>query len=178
MTDEHLSHLLPDYALGLLTAEDRRRVERHAGQCAACRAALRRERLVGALVRDTARAATPAPGRLRALRPAAPRPRPAPLYARLAPATMIAALLALVLLFGRGASPFTPSVFADNTPTLTATGTQTPTATSATSTTAATNAATATDITAATDAPTATEIAARPAMPAPVAPTPVPPPLP
>ncbi len=74
MNDEHLSHLLPDYALGLLTAEDRRRVERHAGQCAVCRDALRRERFVGALVRDTVRAAAPAPGRLSALRPAALRP--------------------------------------------------------------------------------------------------------
>lgn len=168
MTDEHLLHLLPDYALGLLPAEERRRVERHAGRCAACRAALGRERATATAVRGAIQAAAaPPPGRLAALRPRpAARIRPAPLYARLAPVTMIAVLLALGLLFGRGASPFAPAVFADNTPTLTATSTQTPTAT------------TSTGATTVTQAPTPTEIAARPAAPAPPAATPAPPPGP
>jgi len=166
MTDEHLLHLLPDYALGLLPAEERRRVERHAGQCAACRAALGRERALSTAMRGAIQtAAAPPPGRLAALRPRpATRARPAPLYARLAPLTMVMALLALGLLFGRGAPPFAPAVFAGNTPTLTATSTQTPTATTSTGATTATQAA------------TATEIADRPAQPAAPPATPAPPP--
>ena len=123
-----------DYALGLLTAEERRRVERHAGQCPACRAALQRERGVEALVRGTLHtAARPAPGRLAALRPAVtarPASRPAaPLLRRLAPMTVATVLVALGLWFGRDASPFAPAVFAGGTPTRMATATQTPTAT-------------------------------------------------
>jgi anti-sigma factor RsiW len=130
MDSEHILSLTTDYALGLLSAEERRRVERHAGQCPACRAALQNERGLEALVRGTVRqAARPAPGRLAALRPSpvAP-PAVVPLYRRLAPVTMITVLLALGLLFGRGLS-FTPAVYADGTPTLSAASNHIPTAT-------------------------------------------------
>ena len=133
MDSEHILSLTADYALGLLPAEERRRVERHAGRCPACRAALVRERSLAALVRGAVQQATcPDPARLAALRPAVavrPRPAVAPLYRRLAPVTLATVLLALGLLFGRGAPPFAPAVFAGGTPTQTATQTQTPTAT-------------------------------------------------
>jgi anti-sigma factor RsiW len=141
MESEHTLQLLPDYALGLLPAEERRRVESHARQCPACRLALQRERGVEALVRDAVHsAARPAPGRLNALRPAAPaaRLRPLPLY-RLAPATLVALLLALVLLFGPARPSSSPALFgpgvatAAGSPaaeaTATVTTTHTPTAT-------------------------------------------------
>lgn len=131
MEADHIHSLTSDYALGLLPADEVRRVERHAGQCPACRDALRREQGVAALVRGTIhQAARPAPGRLGALRPAVvARSRPTPAYRRLAPLTVATLLVALGLLFGRGVSPFAPAVFAGNTPTLTVTNTQTPTAT-------------------------------------------------
>ncbi len=130
MDSEHIHSLTTDYALGLLSAEERRRVERHAGQCPACRAALQRERSLAGLVRGTIhQAARPAPGRLAALRPVAvARRAPLPLYRRLAPVTMITFLLALGLLFGRGAS-LAPPVYADGTPTLSDAGPRVPTAT-------------------------------------------------
>ena len=59
MDTEHTLSLITDYALGLLAAEERRRVEAHARLCPACRAALQREQRVGALLRDAARAVTP-----------------------------------------------------------------------------------------------------------------------
>lgn len=134
MDSDHILSLASDYALGLLTAEERRRVERHAGQCPTCRVALQRERGIEALVRGAVhQAARPAPGRLAALRPAAAaRPasrRPAPLLRRLAPMSVATVLVALGLLFGRDATPFAPAVFAGGTPTRMATATQTPTAT-------------------------------------------------
>ena len=49
MDTEHTLSLITDYALGLLAAEERRRVEAHARLCPACRAALQREQRVGAL---------------------------------------------------------------------------------------------------------------------------------
>jgi anti-sigma factor RsiW len=136
MESEHPLTLLSDYVLGLLPAEERRRVESHARQCPACRLALQRERSVGALVRDAVRsAARPAPGRLLALRPATPaaRPRPLPLF-RLAPATFVAVLLALLLLFGPARPSFSPALFGPGVataagPTATVTTTHTPTAT-------------------------------------------------
>jgi len=120
MDSEHVYSLLSDYALGLLSPDERRRVERHIGQCSDCRAAARRERALEPLVRGTVhRAARPAPGRLAALRPAIVAPRAvAPLYRRLAPVTMITFVLALGLLFGRGASLFAPVAYAEGTPTL------------------------------------------------------------
>jgi len=131
MESEHTIQLATDYALGLLSAEERRRVESHARGCAACRLALQRERQVGALLRDAVGAAQPAPGRLAALRPPlpAPRPRPAPFAYRLAPLTLVL-LLALGLLWATGRAPFAPGFFPPAaSPTLTATHTQTPTAT-------------------------------------------------
>ncbi len=132
MDTEHTLSLIPDYALGLLAAEERRRVEAHARLCPACRAVLQREQRVGALLRDAARSITPPPGRLAALRPAlpAPHPRPAPFAARLAPLTLAVAMLVMGLLFASGRLPGAPAVFATaETPTQTATSTHTPTAT-------------------------------------------------
>ena len=131
MDSEHVYSLLSDYALGLLSPDERRRVERHIGQCPDCRAAARRERALEPLVRGTVhRAARPAPGRLAALRPAIVAPRAvAPLYRRLAPVTMITFVLALGLLFGRGASIFAPVAYAEGTPTLSDTSSRIPTAT-------------------------------------------------
>ncbi len=131
MESDHILSLTADYTLGLLPAEERRRVERHAGQCPACRAALARERSLAALVRGAVQQTTyPDAARLAALRPTvAARPAAAPLYRRLAPVTLATVLLALGLLFGRGAPPFAPAVFAGGTPTQTATQTHTPTAT-------------------------------------------------
>lgn len=102
MDTEHARQLIPDYVLGLLSTEERQRVERHTQQCAACREALQRERQLEALVRGAVgRAVETAPrppaARLRALRPAPPVRAPARhrLYRQLAPATLVMALLAL-----------------------------------------------------------------------------------
>lgn len=124
MDSEHTLALIPDYALGLLAAEERRRVEAHARRCPACRAALQREQRVGGLVRDAVQTVAPPPGRLAALRPALPtaRSRPAPLSAQLAPLTLAAAMLVMGLLFASGRLPHTPALFAaSQTPTQTAT---------------------------------------------------------
>lgn len=132
MESEHTIQLATDYVLGLLSAEERRRVESHARGCALCRLALQRERQVGALLRDAVQAAQPAPGRLAALRPALPAPRPhfGPFLYRLAPLTLVTVLLALGLLWVSGGAPFAPGFFPPAaSPTLTATQTQTPTAT-------------------------------------------------
>lgn len=133
MESDHILNLAADYALGLLSPEQRRRVERHARQCPDCRDALQRERGLEALVRGAVhQAARPTPGRLSALRPAVvarPAARPRPLHRQLAPVTLVAILLALGMIFGRGRSPFTPAVFAGGTPTQTATSTRAPTAT-------------------------------------------------
>lgn len=136
MDSEHTLSLISDYVLGLLPAGERRRVESHTRQCATCRVALQRERQVETLARGAVHgAAQPAPGRLLALRPAipAPRPRPTQLYRQLAPLTVIAVLLALGLLFGSGRPPFTPGLFATTaTAASTATNAPTVTATAAT----------------------------------------------
>ena len=131
MESEHTIQLAADYVLGLLSAEERRRVESHARACAACRLALQRERQVGALLREAVATAQPAPGRLAALRPPlpAPRPRSALLAYRLAPVSLIAFLLALGLLWASGRAPLVPGFFPPASPTMTATHTQTPTAT-------------------------------------------------
>ncbi len=131
MESEHTIQLAADYVLGLLSAEERRRVESHARGCAACRLALQRERQVGALLREAVQSVQPAPGRLAALRPPlpAPRPRPAPPAYRLAPVSLAAFLLALGLLWVSGRTPLAPGFFPPASPTMTATHTQTPTAT-------------------------------------------------
>ncbi len=135
----HARHLIPAYVLGLLSADDCRRVEHHAQQCPACREAIRRERQIEALVRQSVQvAARPAAGRLVQLRPTAPsrvaRAR-GRLYHQLAPLTALAVLLVVILLAQTdGPSLFLP-VFAggdtlhSTTSTATATMTHTPTAT-------------------------------------------------
>ena len=139
MDSEHALQLIPDYVLGLLSAEDSRRVERHAQQCPACREAIRRERQLEALLRQSVQvAARPPVGRLAELRPAAPR-RVArarrQLYRQLAPLTALAVLLVVVLLSQTGGLSLFLPVFAGgdaaqpSTRTATATTTHTPTAT-------------------------------------------------
>lgn len=133
MDSEHTLQLIPDYVLGLLPADDRRRVESHSRQCAACRMAMQRERAVESLVRGTVHAAAhPATGRLLTLRPPLPaaRPRPAPFYSRLAPLSLAALMLVMGMLFASGRAPFSSALFGPaGSPTMTATHTQTPTAT-------------------------------------------------
>lgn len=135
MTDsDHIIPLTADYALGLLPVGERRRVDTHVRQCAACRVALQREIKIEPLARGAIFQATqPAPERLAAVRAAvarpATRPHALPLYRRLAPVTVVTVLLGLGLLLGSGRLSFAPAVHADNTPTLTVTNTQTPTAT-------------------------------------------------
>ncbi len=138
MDAQHTHTLTTDYVLGLLPPDERRRVESHARRCEACRLALQREQALGALVRGAvAEAARPAPGRLAALRPPLPAPRPAaaPLYRRLAPLSLVAAMLVMALLFGAGRFDFGPALYAasdtptSDTPAHTATYTHTPTAT-------------------------------------------------
>ena len=135
MTDsEHTLTYLSDYVLGLLPADDRRRVEQHTRSCDDCEAALRRERQLVSLVRGTLSAVAPAPGRLEALRPAiAPRLPSRMLFLRLAPASLAAFALCVALLLASG-SPLGPAMFgSDGTPALTSsptsTSTRTPTAT-------------------------------------------------
>ena len=136
MTDtEHTLTYLSDYVLGLLPADDRRRVEQHTRSCDDCEAALRRERQLVSLVRGTLSAVAPAPGRLEALRPIiAPRPTSRMLFLRLAPASLAAFALCVALLLGSAHSPLGPAMFGpDGTPALTSsptsTSTRTPTAT-------------------------------------------------
>lgn len=177
------SPLIPDYVLGLLSADESRRIEQHAHACPTCREAIRRERQVGALLRQTVQiAARPPVGRLDKLRPT---PRPVPrarrqLYRQLAPLTALATLLLVVLLAQtRGYGLSTP-VFAQTSEPATATVTSsaTPTATLAGRDEAASPAADSNDATATLiyvprpDAP-ALALAAPPPPDAPPAATPV-----
>ncbi|MBK7215666.1 MAG: zf-HC2 domain-containing protein [Candidatus Promineofilum sp.] len=101
----HARPLIPDYVLGLLSADESRRVESHAQQCPACREAIRRERQIEALVRQSVQAAArPPAGRLAQLRPAPRRAAPLrrQLYRQLAPLTALAVLLVVVLLAQTG----------------------------------------------------------------------------
>lgn len=135
MDNEHIQPLIPDYVLGLLAAEAQQRVEQHARQCAACREAIRRERQVETLLRQTVQtAARPQPGRLERLRPAAPRRADllrAQFNRRLAPVTLIALLIVLGLLAQVGGWRTFEPAFAQtaSAPTQTSTSTHTPTAT-------------------------------------------------
>jgi len=71
----HIHQLIPDYVLGLLSADDSQRVEQHARQCPLCREAIQHERLVEFRVRGAVQlAARPPAGRLEALRPPLPSP--------------------------------------------------------------------------------------------------------
>ena len=175
MDSEHALQLIPDYVLGLLSAEDSRRVERHAQQCPPCREAIRRERQIEALLRQSVQvAARPPVGRLAELRPAAPR-RVArarrQLYRQLAPLTALAVLLVVVLLSQTGGLSLFLPVFAGDdaaqpsTSTATATTTHTPTATLAATDGAMSDPA-------ATAAATLTRAARSDSPPAPAAPRP------
>ena len=134
MDSEHALQLIPDYVLGLLSTDESQRIEQHAHHCPACREAIRRERQVGTLLRQTVQiAARPPVGRLEQLRPA---PRPVArarrqLYRQLAPLTALAVLLVVVLLgqtrglgqstpvFAQTAEPATATLTAAATPTVT-----------------------------------------------------------
>ncbi len=134
MDSEHALQLVSDYVLGLLSAEESRRVEQHAQHCPTCREAIRRERQIGALLRQTVQmAARPPAGRLEQLRPA---PRRATrvrrqLTRQLAPLTALAVLLVVVLLAQtRGYGLPTPAFAQTSEPaTATMTSSATPTAT-------------------------------------------------
>jgi len=151
MNIAHIHQLIPDYVLGLLSADDSRRVEQHARQCPLCREAIQRERLVEFRVRGAVQlAARPPAGRLEALRPPLPSPSgrgllPSPFgrgLGRGIPAMALVMLLVVVLLaqvggyglptpgFGRAIkTPTTLAATASTTATTTPTATQTPTAT-------------------------------------------------
>ncbi len=112
---EHTHSLTADYALGLLPAEERRRVESHARQCDECRMALQRDQAIEAMVRGTVQqVARPAAGRLAALRPSPPLSRryATPLYRRLAPVTLVAVMLFMGLVLASGYMPLTPALYA------------------------------------------------------------------
>jgi anti-sigma-K factor RskA len=70
MTQSHVRHLAADYVLNLLPAEERRRVEEHSLECAACRHAILSDRRLAASVRlALLSAGRPAAGRLQQLMP-------------------------------------------------------------------------------------------------------------
>lgn len=132
MESEHASQLIPDYVLGLLSADECHRMEQHVRQCPACREAVRRERQLAIAVRQVVQAAgRPPTARLQQLRPALPRPG-APvrgrLYRELAPLTALAVLIAVVLLTQyRALGPSSPAFALTASPA--STMTHTPTAT-------------------------------------------------
>jgi len=134
-TQHHARQLIPDYVLGLLTADDRHRVEQHTRECTACREALRREGRVETMVRETVqRAAAPPARSLQRLRPTPPRPATGvanQTARRLAPAAAVLALLLMSLLAQVGGFDSLHPSFAltANAPTVTMTSTHTPTAT-------------------------------------------------
>ena len=68
----HVTKQIPDYVLGLLSAEEHLRVERHTLTCADCRLALRHEGEVGRRVQATLAAAGQPPADLRQFMPAVP----------------------------------------------------------------------------------------------------------
>ena len=123
---------LRDYALGLLPAQDAQFLARHLADCDRCRQALRAERAVAPLVRQTVmRATTPDSRRLAALRPRVER-RVRPLQRSLA----LVGVLLLLLVGGLSLPRPGPTqaiwqapVTAVVTPTLTQTATQTQTRT-------------------------------------------------
>jgi anti-sigma factor RsiW len=107
MSDEHILPLLSDYVLDLLPPAGRRRVEYHAANCPACRAALHAERQIGEQVRGTlAATALVENGRLRQLQPAG-HPRQ-PLFRpqrQLALASLLCLLLFGAVGFGQQPAP-------------------------------------------------------------------------
>ena len=129
----HVHQLIPDYVLGLLSADDSHRVEQHARQCPLCRQAIQRERQLEFRVRGAVQlAARPPAGRLEALRPAFPRGATrvrGPLYRQFAPAMALVMLLVVVLLAQVGGVGLPAPGFARATKTPTSTATPLPTAT-------------------------------------------------
>lgn len=76
INSEPLHPDLTGYALGLLDAEERRAVERHALACAVCRSEIQTDRQLDQLVRSTLQTVTHIDnGRLRKLMPTSPRRR-------------------------------------------------------------------------------------------------------
>lgn len=75
MTDaQHVQNQVTDYALGLQSQSERRRVEAHAAVCAMCRQAIIEERQLAMAVRETIQvAASPDLPHLRELMPPPPR---------------------------------------------------------------------------------------------------------
>lgn len=102
MNQEHVLPKLSDYVLDLLPGGERRQVEQHAAECAACRTALQTERQIGGLVRASLQAASePRHGRLGQLRPGIAPVRPAQSGFWLARQRQLALVgLLLVLLLG------------------------------------------------------------------------------
>lgn len=128
---QHPVALMSDYVLGLLPADERARLERHAASCPACRSAIERERNLFVVVRSTvASASRPNPSRLAALRPAVPHKpaaRAAVSWQRLAPVTMLLLLIlsAFAIQLSGGDRPLNDNLRgllpATHTPTATAT---------------------------------------------------------
>lgn len=74
---QHIQPKASDYVLGLLLPDERRSVEQHAQQCAACDDALRDELRLSQAVRTTLQTATHVTnGRLQSLMPAVPSAKP------------------------------------------------------------------------------------------------------
>ena len=135
MDTDPIWQLIPDYVLGLLPDDKQHQVEQHARHCSACREAIRRERQIETLLRQTVQvAARPTPGQLARLRPTPPRRIDLfreRLYRQLAPLTMIALLAVLGLLVQTGGLRTFEPAFAQTAgaPTQAMTSTHTPTAT-------------------------------------------------
>lgn len=130
LAQEHPLTQLSDYALDLLTVEERRQIDRHLQQCAVCMQRLSEERaLVGDARKTLLAVSQPSPARLRQLAPAAPvmRRRWFELHLRPVLAFAIVLLLFAVSLQLYGAAPPSPS--AETATTLAATATTTPTST-------------------------------------------------
>ncbi len=70
----HVTNLIPDYLLGLLSPRETKRVETHVHACPACRRLLAAERQIGQDVRQTLTIVSrPESGQLARLRPSPPR---------------------------------------------------------------------------------------------------------
>lgn len=134
--EQHITSLIPDYALGLLSAADTARVENHVATCGQCRQALDEEQAFTGMIQQTLHIATqPRLRQLQRNRTATlPRRRPIsiPSARQFAPVMLLLAILAgtLALQTTRTNSGFNltaPGFYVLHTPT--ATSTSTPTAT-------------------------------------------------
>jgi len=73
MTQSHVQHLATDYVLGLLSAEERKSIEEHSVECAACREVILNDRRLAGSVRIAILSATqPTAVRLQQLMPQPP----------------------------------------------------------------------------------------------------------